>query len=63
MNLKPTSSNKDVDVVVTEGSFSSTLTQKLTYDYSNTPVVTSVTPNVLSVLGIVYSWTIYFKSI
>ena len=27
------------------------MTQKLTYDFTNTPTVTSVTPNVLSVLG------------
>ena len=38
--------------MVTEGSSTSTLAQKLTYDYSSTPVVTDVTPNVLSVEGI-----------
>lgn len=38
-------------VVETDTGENSTLTQQLTYDFTNTPTVTSVTPNVLSVLG------------
>lgn len=51
--MKPTTSDKQVDVVVveTDTGVNSTLTQKLTYDFTNTPTVTSVTPNILSVLG------------
>ena len=38
-------------VVETDTGENSTLTQQLTYDFTNTPTVASVSPNVLSVLG------------
>ena len=47
---KPTSSNKNVDVVVS-GNGMTTAALQFTYDAANTPVVNSITPSVLSVLG------------
>ena len=38
-------------MVVSELSYTSTVPQQYTYDATNTPQVTSITPNVLSVLG------------
>jgi len=40
-----------VDVIVTEGSVTSTITGQFTYNYDSTPIVTSISPNQLSVLG------------
>ncbi|CAF0756351.1 unnamed protein product [Brachionus calyciflorus] len=47
----PTTSNKTVDVVVSELGSEVTLDEKFTYDFSNTPQVSSVNPAVLNVLG------------
>jgi hypothetical protein len=44
----------NVVVVETDTGLNVTLSQQLTYDFTNTPTVTSVTPNVLSVLGKIY---------
>lgn len=46
-----TSMNKLVDVVVTELSNVSTVSQQFLYDYDSTPVVDSISPSVLSVMG------------
>lgn len=43
--------NKLVDVVVTEGALTSKLAQQFSYDYTNSAIVTSVNPSVLSVIG------------
>ena len=42
----------DVIVIETDTGENVTLSQKFTYDFTNTPIVTSVSPNILSVLGI-----------
>jgi len=36
---------------VTEGSYTSTISQQFTYNYGSTPIVSSISPNQLSVLG------------
>lgn len=45
------SMNKLVDVVVTEMSDMSTVPQQFLYDYDSTPVVDSINPSILSVMG------------
>ena len=41
----------DVIVIETDTEENVTLSQPFTYDFTNTPIVTSVSPNILSVLG------------
>ena len=43
--------NKVVDIVVSKDASSSTISNQFTYDAVNTPVVTSIIPNKLSVKG------------
>ena len=40
-----------MNVNVVDGSSSVTMSQQITYDFTNTPTVTSVTPSTLSVMG------------
>jgi len=53
-NLKkkqPSLTNKLVDVVVTQNSYRSTISQQLFLDALNTPIINSISPTYLSVLG------------
>jgi len=50
-SFKPTNTNKQVDVIVKQGSSNSTSPQQFTYDFTNTIVISSISPSVLSVLG------------
>lgn len=43
--------NKDADVELIEGSHSTILTKKFSYDYGSTPIVSGFSANKLSVLG------------
>lgn len=45
--FKPTITNKVVDVIVTEGSYVSNISQQFTYNYVSTAIVTSLSPNTL----------------
>lgn len=56
--FKPTTSNKQANVVVLQSNtgVSVTINQKITYDFINTPTVTNVGPSVLSVLGMILSF-------
>ncbi|CAF0710276.1 unnamed protein product [Brachionus calyciflorus] len=47
----PTNSDKSVDVIVTDSVNTVTLLDKFLYDYTNSPKITNVSPNILSVLG------------
>ncbi len=49
--LKPTQTNKTVDVEVQQGSTNVTVPEQFTYDYSSTVIISSISPSVLSVLG------------
>lgn len=49
----PTEVNKEVDIVVSEASSISTVPEKFLYDYSATPVVTSISPSLIKVSGVV----------
>jgi len=49
--LKPTTSNSTVNVTVSQNNITITLSSEFNYDYTNTPIVTSVTPSNLTVLG------------
>lgn len=48
---KPTNTDKLVDIIVRQNSATSSITQQFQYDAVNTPIITSITPNTLSVLG------------
>lgn len=48
--MKPTTVNKTVDVYVNEGLIQSSSLQFF-YDAQNTPIVTAISPSILSVLG------------
>ena len=49
--FQPTSTNKVVNVQVVDGSNTATSSQQLTYDATNTPVVSSISKTVFSVSG------------
>ena len=51
ISFQPTSTNKQVNVLVKQGLFNVTISQQFTYNFSSTVVISSITPNVLSVLG------------
>lgn len=47
----PTETNKNVDIIVSEAGTDSTLPASYLYDFSSTPIVTTMSPSVLSVAG------------
>lgn len=50
-NLKPTMSDKNVRVVVSDGQSSVTVSSEFFYDYTNTAIVNEISPLKLNVLG------------
>ncbi len=51
MIFKAANTNKNVDVIVSELSYTSKVPQQYVYDATSTPQVTSISPSILTVFG------------